>query len=752
MNFKYLLDSLKTINVSMKNISSLYILSRISLILVLMLGLLIFITIYESEKIYISIWYLFLFLLIIFRIYEANIFKHKPQKYTFAIWHKRFFILSTLTAIMFSFLGFFFMYDISISQKYYIIFVLLGLSTASIPVLSGDIRLNILYTTILLVPISIIIFFTENLPLHIIISVTFLLYFISQVFIINKSYEKKKKIDDLESQETLLHSLFKNAPLGVFTYNKYLEIIDCNDELGRIFNNSKNNIIGMNLKDLPDQRPIEMFQNYLEVGTDTYDGPYSSINGEEFWMEAKAFTIEKGDGEDFYGVGIIEDKTKEHNALEKLEQLVNHDILTGLLNRRGFAKALDGIVKHEKHESYYSILYYLDLNQFKSINDSLGHAMGDKVLLEVSDRLTKAVNKSIIICRLSGDEFILVVPYVSQEMDKLSYKSKAIADSIKDVFVEPFILDNMHLYVSASIGIVYIEPKEINTEEILRHADLSMYQAKKTIGNIAYYNSYLDIKQKNLFILQQDLAYMQSNNELKLFFQPIVDMSNNKLYAAEMLLRWEHPIKGMLSPDEFIPLAIKAGLLSKITWWLIENVCKQISQWKNEGIWKLKYISINISPHQLLENNFADELIMILEKYSIAKSEIMLEITERSLIDNFESTQEIITELKQYGVKCAIDDFGIGYSSLSYLKRLSLHTLKIDREFVKDIGKDPNELVLMQTILNIGRQFNYSIIIEGIENREQIDALLMIDRELYYQGYLFSEALEVDEFRKRILI
>ena len=744
--------TMKKAHINNINISALYTLSRISLIVVLLLGLLILISLFSSEKIYISIWYFFLSLLIVYRLYEANIFKREPQKHTLVKWHKRFFILSTLTATMFSFLTFFFFFDISISQKYYIVFVLIGLSTASIPALSEDIRLNISYTTILLLPISISILFTEDLPLHIIISVTFLLYFLSQIFIINKSYEKKKKIDNLESQETLLLSLFKNAPLGVFTYNKDLEIIDCNDELGRIFNNAKQNIIGMNLKDLPDQRPVKMFQNPLVVGKNTYVGPYCSIFGEEFWMEAKAFTVEKGYGEDFSGIGIIEDKTKEHNAVEKLEYLVDHDILTGLLNRRGFLNAINQILADENHNSNYSILFYLDLNQFKAINDSLGHAVGDKMLLAVSKRLNTEVTQSFIISRLGGDEFVLMVPYISENIEEAKYKAKNISSSIQNIFSKPFIIEDMHLYMNASIGVVIVEPKYKNTEEILRHADLTMYQAKKDNEHISYYNSSLDKEQKDLFILQHHLAHAKKNNEFKLFLQPIVKMKNNSLYAAELLLRWEHPTKGLLAPDKFIPLAVKAGLLSKITWWLIENVCEQIQQWKSEGVWKLEYISINISPHQLIENNFANEFIQKLAKFNVEKSEIILEITERSLIDNFENTQGVISELKSHGVKCAIDDFGIGYSSLSYLKRLSLHTLKIDREFVKDIGKDPKELLLMNTILNIGRQFNYTIIIEGIENNEQVDALLQMDKDLYYQGYIYSKPLETEEFTKKFLM
>ncbi|HHD79421.1 MAG TPA: EAL domain-containing protein [Epsilonproteobacteria bacterium] len=241
------------------------------------------------------------------------------------------------------------------------------------------------------------------------------------------------------------------------------------------------------------------------------------------------------------------------------------------------------------------------------------------------------------------------------------------------------------------------------------------------------------------------------DNQFKLFFQPIVKMKDESLHSAELLIRWEHPTRGLLSPEEFIPLAKKAGLLSKITWWLIDNVCQQIVQWKNDNQWKLEYISININPEQLLENHFAIEFFKKLKFYGIQTSEVMIEITERSLIDNFTSTQGVINDLKSHGVKCAIDDFGIGYSSLSYLKKLSFHTLKIDRTFVKDIGQNPKEIVLMHTILDIGRQFGYNIIIEGIENDQQKQALLELDEELSYQGYFYSKPANATEFTKKFL-
>jgi EAL domain-containing protein (putative c-di-GMP-specific phosphodiesterase class I) len=291
----------------------------------------------------------------------------------------------------------------------------------------------------------------------------------------------------------------------------------------------------------------------------------------------------------------------------------------------------------------------------------------------------------------------------------------------------------------------------MNVEEIVRQADITMYQAKKSTQHISYYNEELDKKQKELFILQHDLKKASQKNQFKLFYQPIVKMKDERVFSAETLIRWEHPNKGLLSPHDFIPLAIQVGFLSEITWWLIDEVCQHITQWKRNNQWSLDYVSININAQQLIETNFATLFLQKLKENGLETKDIMIEITERSLIDNFESTQNIINELRSHGVKCAIDDFGIGYSSLSYLQKLSFNTLKIDREFIKNLQHKADDIALIKTILAIGKQFNYHIVVEGIEEEKQKELLLEIDEDLSYQGYLFSKPLPHGKFTEKFL-
>jgi len=555
----------------------------------------------------------------------------------------------------------------------------------------------------------------------------------------------------LQSEHILLKSLFKNAPLGIFTYDKDLKILECNEKLNRLFDYEEGELRGLDLNLIPDSRIIKTLKNALAEGMQSYEGPYLSLKGKSFWLDAKFFNFTGLDKSVLGGVGMIEDKTKEHAALTELEYMVRHDVLTGLINRRGFRNYMEDLVTNAKHQTYYSILFYLDLDQFKSINDSLGHQVGDEVLLAVSKRLSTLLGKECMVSRLGGDEFIIIIPHVSEDIKMVHQEAEEFSREIQDLFIEPFIIKEMHLHIKSSIGIVIMEPAYTNIVEIIRHADLSMYQAKNNNGHIAYYDSSLDRQQKELFMLQHDLVYAIKKDQLALFYQPVVSIDENVVCSAEALVRWEHPTRGSLSPQDFIPLAIKAGLISQITWWVLDNICQHISQWKKEKRWNLEYISINVNAQQFVENDFARELLKKLREYGLETKDIMIEITERSLIDNFDNTEDVINELRRQGVKCAIDDFGVGYSSLSYLKKLSFHTLKIDKEFIKNIESNPSEVHLVSSILDIGRQFNYNIIMEGIENEQQQQLLRELDPKLRYQGYHFSKAIDVEEFAKRFL-
>ena len=752
MKYKDAIKKIKNFqNIDTVTVDSFYQLSTISLAILLLLIVGTVFYFYPVLSSSIVVWGALAALLILYRLFDAYQYIDQPQKRTIQQWYVRFLILALATALLFGIFAFFFVPQMDTSSQLFAMIVLLGLVSGGIVAHLSDFRLALMYMSFILLPLVTGLILDEKTNFHAALIIATILFYFVQLGLIVKHSHHELKLKEMQKKEPFFRNIFQEAPIGIFSYDKDLKIVDFNRKFCELCGNDADMIVGMEMKNLPDTRPVHIFKDCFTKGPQTYTGPYLSLNRKYFWVEATAFPYRNDKNKIIGGVGIIEDKTREHNALHELEYLVEHDVLTDLLNRRGFANFMNMLISKPNHEQYYSVLFYLDLNQFKTINDSLGHMIGDKVLLAVSKRLLYRLPSEFTVCRMGGDEFILILPYVSRDRDEIEREAKKFSKVLEGIFHDSFAIDDMLLYVKASIGIIIIEPGYRNIDEIIRHADITMYHAKKSNNHISFYNASFDKNQKELFALQHDLAQAIQNQKLELFLQPIVRIADDTVCCAELLLRWEHPDRGLLLPDTFITLAEEAGLLSKITWWTIDVLCSYISEWKKSGIWNIEYISININAQQLIENDFATKFLKKLKAYRLDAKDIMIEITECSLVDNFENTQTVISHLRAEGVRCAIDDFGIGYSSLSYLKRLSFDILKIDKEFVKNIDTNLHEHTLMKTILDIGRQFDYNIVIEGIETQKQKEILKEIDSGLSYQGFLFDRPLQINAFVEKYL-
>jgi len=708
------------------------------------------------------LWYASILAVSLSRLYDGYQYKHYPQKHPLSYWHKQLVIKAWITAFLLGILALYTIPQLSDHYQLFVFMILIGISGGAVISLSPDHRMAIGYIMILILPVA-----AEMLLLQtwntVIIGLLLILYFITLTNVVFHDHDidllMKQKNDEIAKVQSELHDkqemlalFFNQAPIGIFTYSTDLVITDCNQAFLDLFELKKEEIIGVNLEQLPDDSPIEPARKALTEGTQTYVGPYTSTKNSTYWVEAKCAPIRNSDSKVIGGIILIEDKTKEYNALRELQYYATHDSLTSLSNRRGFVSFMNEMVSKEEHQAYYSILFYLDLNQFKYINDSLGHSFGDKLLMAVSERLKILVDAHNNLTRMGGDEFIIVAPFIDQSLQKTKEKAEECIEKIQKTFDEPFVIEDVRLHVKTSIGVVIIEPGFDNIEEIVRHADVSMYQAKRHGHDyISYYNKALDTERKKIFNLQHELISALRNDELELYYQPIVNMKDDSLRAAEALIRWEHPEQGLILPEDFIPVAIESGIIVDVGWWVLDTVCRQIKKWKEEGRWKVKYISININAKQLLKNNFASTFLAKLDAYGVNSSDIKIEITETSLIDNFEMTQDVILELQENGIKCAIDDFGTGYSSLSYLKKLSFSVLKIDREFMSGLVNDEESVVLMRTMISIGKQLNYNVVIEGIEDAFQKDIIRKIDENVSYQGYFISPPLPESEFREKFL-
>jgi len=715
----------------------------------------------ENNELLIS-WFLLINLLSVTRVYDYLKYKKNQEKDTH-FWYKKFYTKALLNAFLWGLIPIIFFSQVDNNSQLIMVLFLIGL-TGGVSGFIFDFRIAFLFISILLLPLFGVLFFID-IPyapmLQLLVVLFYILVSISSKHL-NKLFDSTSRNQEryyaakkiLNIKEKKLASLLGQAPIGIFYYDNNLKILDYNRLFYEIFG-LETNLKGFDLRELKDKKAVEIMKEVLRDKTSRrYMGSYNfTFQEKTLWAELTCSSLLDDKGGVIGGIGIVEDKTIEHKASEKISFISLHDSLTHLPNRRSYKNFMYQLTKHKKNNSYYSILFYMDLNHFKQINDTFGHSVGDNLLLEVAKRFRSLKIKNGHLARLGGDEFSLIIPFISRDKEKTRESAKKVANHIKRLFLNVFEIEGLSLYVTTSIGIVLIEPRTEDIDNVIRQADMAMYQTKRSgQNNIRFYDHTLDIERQELTALQQDLNHAIGNNELELYYQPIVEIKDDKLSAVEALIRWNHPKKGMIMPDRFIPMATESGLINRVGWWVADEVCRQLSIWRNKKLISFEYIAININARQLHEINFSEHLESCILKYDVEPKMIKLEVTETTLIDSFTKTQKIIKDLKSRGVECNIDDFGTGYSSLSYLKKLSFKVLKIDRIFIAEIFKNNDDLELVKSIIGIGKQFNYKVIVEGIETNEQKQKVLEINDDIYYQGFLCSRPIPADKFEQKFLL
>ena len=426
------------------------------------------------------------------------------------------------------------------------------------------------------------------------------------------------------------------------------------------------------------------------------------------------------------------------------QQLVHdalHDSLTGLPNRTLLMERIDFAIQHAKHHpDYLFAVLFIDLDRFKIINDSLGHLIGDRLLIAIAKLLPEGLRESDTVARLGGDEFVILLDDIHNLTD-----ATQVGDRLKYKLSLPFTIDNQTIFTGVSIGIALSSTGYQNSSQILRDADIAMYRAKEK-GKARYevFDQAMYVQTLKTIELERNLRLALKNQELTLHYQPIISLANNTLAGFEALIRWQHPERGFISPGEFIPIAEDTGLIVPIGDWVLAAACQQLVTWQQQyaaipQVNNLK-ISVNVSGNQLQEPGFTAKLDRLLLETGLNPSCLRLEITERVLVDSGHNTQNTVSEIKQRKIKLSIDDFGTGYSSLSYLRRLPIDNLKIDRSFIDSINSVPESLEIVKTIITLAHTLKMDAIAEGVETIEQLKQLRALDCE-YAQGYLFAKPL-----------
>lgn len=443
------------------------------------------------------------------------------------------------------------------------------------------------------------------------------------------------------------------------------------------------------------------------------------------------------------------DVTERKNAQAKMEHMAHHDALTGLPNRVQLVKRLEHELRRAERHGYYGAVLFIDLDQFKTINDSLGHPVGDQVLQEVSRRLTQTVREEDLVARLSGDEFVVVLTVLDQNIEVAALRAGEISEKIRTVISQPIVYDNMDLRVTCSVGVVVYPDKNNSVHELLRYADTAMYQVKeKGRDSIEFFNEEMADKVSRQLVMEGDLHRAMDEEQFRLYFQPKVDIHTGRVVGAEALLRWIHPTKGLVSPADFIPVLETSGMILEVGQWVLEKACETLVRWEANGLWQPHMrLSINISPRQFRREAFVDDVLQTLETYPIPPNALEMEITEGIVIQRVDDAIITMTILAEHGISFSLDDFGTGYSSISYLKRLPVSVLKIDKSFVRDIIDDRNDRVLVETIITMSRLLDLEVIAEGVETIEQLELLKQYGCH-YYQGFYFSPAVSFEDFEE----
>jgi len=556
----------------------------------------------------------------------------------------------------------------------------------------------------------------------------------------------------LYSSEEKFRQLSALSPVGIFQINLQHEITYVNSRWSDItgINHPLANLeLWLNRIRIEDRRRTlkawsNLIQNHeefvVEVGFEKEDGDIT-------WAIIEASVLYDGKGEEYGYMGAISDITDLKNAQLQMENLAFYDPLTGLSNRRLFKDRLNKAVAESKRRGDFIALLFLDLDQFKRINDSLGHDAGDQLLVEIARRLEHSVRETDTVSRIGGDEFTVLLSDIDS-----SHGVRHIAEKILTGLCKPIMLKNQEIINTVSIGITLAPTDGDDANTLMRNADMAMYQAKAMgRNNYQFFSEEMNKEMMGYLEIEKDLrTSIDADDEFVIFYQPKIDLINYRVIGAEALIRWQPKGKDMVSPDRFIPIAEESGLIVPIGKYVLRHACLQVRRMMDTKIWpKGAKVAVNLSARQFSDPGLISSMKEILEITRCPVDALELEITESTLMDNVESAILTMRKIQQMGISIAIDDFGTGYSSLSYLKRFPIDVLKVDRSFVTDIPNDLSDMEITAAVIAMAHKLNLKVVAEGIETQEQID-FLRSNRCEYGQGFLIARPMSASQLEAYI--
>jgi diguanylate cyclase (GGDEF)-like protein/PAS domain S-box-containing protein len=529
-----------------------------------------------------------------------------------------------------------------------------------------------------------------------------------------------------------------------------MRFVDFNQTALNDMGYSREELLVMGPQDLKPEFTRAKLQAYFHsiIESNSRQGALTTVHekksGDQFPVDIRLSALQRQQG-DWLIIALARDITERKRAEEQIAYQAYYDTLTDLPNRRLLYDRLEREVARSRRRGHKGAVLFLDLDNFKIVNDSLGHQVGDDILRHVANCLSQNLREEDTAARLGGDEFVVLLSEISDDVDEAMSETQAVAQKILQSIETPCHSGGHVLHTTCSIGITIFPVNGDNADDFLKQADIAMYRAKDRGRNTyQFYMPSMQVAASERLSTEQDLRLAIPQDQLSLHYQPQV-LADGTIIGAECLLRWQHPKLGMVPPDHFIPIAEDSGLIIEIGNWVLHSACNQLAQWQSMDSDSLKRLAVNISPKQFKHPQFVEQIKQVIQETGVDANGLELEVTEGMLISNLDETVEKMNTLRDLGITFSIDDFGTGYSSLSYLKRLPVSVLKIDRSFVRDITTDPSNATIVDTIIAMAMHLGLEVVAEGVETEAEL-AFLRSKGCGIYQGYYFSRPLPIGEF------
>jgi len=703
-----------------------------------------------------------------------------PDAATAMTWRQRYLVSTAVAAVIWGAGAVFFMWNAPDGVRLFTGLVLAGMVAGAVPILAPVPAAFRIFTFLVLVPVSVVILLQANSAfdwafgamtlfflaavltsaryLHQTLDVSIRLGLAQGRLVENLSLardaaeaalaERKQAEVTLQASEERYRLILQYSPTGILHYSNDLVITYCNDRLAQILQAPMERLIGLDMKILKDQRILPALRAAIDGKEGAYEGEYiATLSGAQIWVAMSCSPLHGTHGHLEGGIAIVADVSEQKRSEEEIRHLAYFDPLTHLPNRRLLMDRLGHALTASNRSQDYGALMILDLDHFKSINDTQGHDVGDRLLVETAQRLEGCLRQEDTVSRLGGDEYVVMLERLGQSERAAATQAESIAEKIRFALSLPYVLggSEAEYFSSTSIGMTLFRGQGDSAEILLKQADVALYQAKGAGRNaVRFFSPAMQAAIESRAALQGALRRGLDKGEFCLHYQPQVDQ-RGRLIGAEALIRWLHPDQGLVTPAQFIPLAEETGLILLIGQWVLDTACAQLRTWERDPRTRDLQLSVNVSARQFHQPDFIDQVRQSLLGSGANPARLKLELTESVVLDNVETVIGRMQELDRLGVGFSLDDFGTGYSSLSYLKRLPLDQIKIDQSFVRDVPGDPNDAAIVRAILAMSQSLGLQVIAEGVETQAQRDFLFENGCNAF-QGYLFGRPMPIEEW------